>query len=372
MSRVFPGIAILHDFVMHHFFAAYCFEHLESPDAYVSTMERTYGIRGREAATEMLAGTPARIWETESVTDFPLFEEIIREGYGVIAHSEFFCDRVRAVFPGPVRRIPLAYDTIQTGFPMSRKELNIPQDAALLVTVGHVNPNKRIHQVIQVLAEVRKQEPKLIYAVVGPWQDGYYEQLTREVQRLGLQHCVRFVGAASDAVLNGYLAQADICINLRHPAIEGASASAVEEMLLGKALVVSATGFFAELPDDTVCKIGPNREATELGPVLLGLLHDRGARELLGAHAKEFATRTFVASGYVDQLLPFLNEVGAAKPLLQLADRCAAELKVMGVSPEMDIVDTIAQESYQLFCKTTQERMMAAGTPTAVTPAGRS
>src|SRR5437016_4786067 len=50
LSRRHPGICILHDFVMHHFFAAYYFEDLRNPAAYSMLMERLYGADGAEAA----------------------------------------------------------------------------------------------------------------------------------------------------------------------------------------------------------------------------------------------------------------------------------------------------------------------------------
>src|SRR5215471_5967126 len=49
LSRRWPGICILHDIVMHHFFAAYYLEDLRSPAAYSLLMERLYGADGASA-----------------------------------------------------------------------------------------------------------------------------------------------------------------------------------------------------------------------------------------------------------------------------------------------------------------------------------
>jgi len=56
LSRRHPGICVLHDFVMHHFFAEYYFNELHDPAAYALLIERVYGDAGRAAVEESLSG----------------------------------------------------------------------------------------------------------------------------------------------------------------------------------------------------------------------------------------------------------------------------------------------------------------------------
>src|SRR5713101_5867316 len=56
LSRRRPGICILHDFVMHHFFAAYFRENDRTPGTHALVMERVYGQGGR-------LGYERRVWE---------------------------------------------------------------------------------------------------------------------------------------------------------------------------------------------------------------------------------------------------------------------------------------------------------------------
>ncbi len=44
--RRIPGIAVLHDFSYHHFFAHRCFEEVRSPAAYARLMREYYGSTG--------------------------------------------------------------------------------------------------------------------------------------------------------------------------------------------------------------------------------------------------------------------------------------------------------------------------------------
>ena len=348
LSRRHPGICVLHDFVMHHFFAAYYFEDLKNPAAYSLLMERLYGEEGTEIAQRMVAGRGPRIWETDDVVRFPLFEEVVRGAFGVVTHSEFFKKRVESVFAGPVRRTPLPYDADLSPSRFSREELGIQPGQLLIVTVGHVNPNKRIEAVIEALGRLGDRAAKVVYAILGPSSPEYQKTLNTAVQRNHLDRVVRFLGHVPDDVLHAYLMHADVCVNLRYPAMEGASASAIEEMLFGKPLIVTDTGFYSELPDFCVVKIPPEHEEA-LTDALARLIDDEKARATLGVAAQFFAGNEFRADRYAKEILDFAWEASRARPLLSLADRVALECNRIGMSSDMKVLNTIAHEMSTLF-----------------------
>ncbi len=348
LSRRWPGVCILHDIVMHHFFAAYYLEDLRSPAAYTLLMERLYGEEGAAAAGRSLAGRP--VWESEEVSRFPLFEEVLQGALGVVAHSEFFRKRVAENFTGPTRRIPLTYDADRMTPVAPRGHLGVEDGRLLMVTVGHVNPNKRIEAVIEAISRLGPAAQRVVYAVLGPCSAEYRRVLDGAVRRHHLEGVVRFPGEAPDEVLRAYLSHADICINLRYPATEGASASLIEEMLFGKPVIVTDTGCYSELPDDCVVKIDPRHEE-ELAGVLAGLVQDPGRRAVLGAAALRFAESEFRASRYAKEIMDFAWEVRTARPLLTLADRVAKECYRMGIAADMKIVGTIAGEMGGIFGK---------------------
>jgi glycosyltransferase involved in cell wall biosynthesis len=334
LSRKWPGVCILHDFVMHHFFAGYHLDYLRTPASYELLMETTYG---REAPVA------ARVWETDEVVRFPLFEEVTRGALGVVTHSEFFKQRVEACFAGPVARIPLAYDVGTSRSEISRAQLGVGADEILMVTVGHINPNKQIESVIEAIARLGPALRGLVYAIVGPASPDYERKLKAASKEKGLEDIVRFLGQVSDDLLSAYLSAADICINLRFPAMEGASASVIEEMLFGKPVIVTNTGFFGELPDDCVVKVSPDSDA-ELAAALKQLVLDDSARRRIGAFAKLFAENEFHADQYAKKIMEFLWDVRGATPLLGLADRVGAELARIGVARDAKLVDSLAQE----------------------------
>ena len=341
VSRQRPGIVILHDYVMHHFFASLYLESRKDAAGYVAEMEHWYGLRGRLAAERSLEGE--RVWESDAVVDFPLVERCTEVALGVIAHSDYLLDAVRRVYTGPVRKIPLPYELAGEVQRAGRESFGLPAGDLLLVTIGHVNPNKRVDAVLRAMG------PGMHYVVAGPADPGYQRQLHGVVAERGLGGRVQFLGRVSDELLHRCLAAADVCVNLRMPAIEGASASVIEEMLYGKPVVVTDIGFYRELPGDCVVKIDPRDEAAGLAAALARLA-DPAEREAMGARAMAYAGATFRADGYARDLRRFAWDVRNAQPLLGLSDRIAGELRRMRVTGDMAIVDTVAATVGDLFC----------------------
>jgi glycosyltransferase involved in cell wall biosynthesis len=339
LSRRYPGICILHDVVMHHFFAAYYLEELRDAPALERVMERLYGEKGRQASGK-------GIWETSQVVDFPLFEEAIVGAKGVITHSKFFEERVRRVFPGPVHHIPLPYDADLRPATILREQLIAPGEL-LIVTVGQVNPNKQVDAVIRALAS-SGSERRYTYAVLGHCSPDYKLRLQQLAHKLRIPDRVRILGAASGELLHAYLYHADICVALRYPVTEGASASVIEEMLFGKPIIVNKIGFYAELPDDCVVKV-PCGEEAALAAAFKDLMEGDSRRNSIGSAAQIYAKREFRADRYAREVLDFAWEATGAQHLLQLADRVAAEFTRMRVTADMPVVDSISTICEELF-----------------------
>lgn len=354
-ARRVPGLCILHDLVMQHFFLSYFLERHKQPERYVQAMERHYGPEGRQAALEVLSGDLNAFLSSESVARFPLFEEAVANAFGVVTHSEWSRRRVLEACTVPVASLHLAYDVDVRQDLISRERLGIPPEKVLAVSIGHANPNRRILSVLRVIAEDAEVRERVIYVVAGPCAPGYGEQLREFVERHRLRSVVRLEGYVDDTDLASYLHHADFCVNLRWPALESGSASLAEEMLYGKPVIVSDTGVYSELPDDCVWKIAPAREQEELRTALRALVNSPARREVLGTQARKFAEAHFAPSRYAAGLMRFAWQVRNARPLLELADRLGEELQAMGVRPEMELVDSLAKTCAELFGNSTTD-----------------
>ncbi len=95
-----------------------------------------------------------------------------------------------------------------------RKVLNIPDNAKVLISVGGLVERKGFHRVIEVLPELLKQYPGLIYLIVGgeSAEGNIKEQLVRQVDKLKLENNVRFLGALNSEELKKPLSSADIFV----------------------------------------------------------------------------------------------------------------------------------------------------------------
>lgn len=353
MSRKVPGIVILHDLVMHHFFTGYyCLEKRDTA-SYVEDMKKIYGEEAGHAARGSLSGARPPIWESDEVVKYPLFERVIEGALGVITHSAFHDNIVNKKYLGPTAVIPHPCDSDETPPTVRKAEkahLGLPGDKILLVTIGHVNPNKRIDRILHVLSNNPKIAERLTYLVIGLCENGpYYEILQDLVRRHALSRTVRFLGFKPDAELHSYMAAAEGFINLRFPAMEGASWSLIEELHFGKPVIVTDTGCYSELPDDCVFKVRPDHEEHDIREALIKIVQGGNQAGEIGERGKKFAMDTFSSSQYCELFTGFLAEVSSWKPILGLIDRVASELLMMGVPDYFPVVDNTSNEIYSLY-----------------------
>lgn len=351
-SKKFKGIVILHDLVMHHFFAHYYIIDKDDAHAYINEMAILYGMKGWNAAIDSISKRCIPIWERNEVVDYPFFEKIIENTIGVIVHSKYHADRVKPKFLGPIDVIYHPFYSYDNSVHNTTKsDLGLPPGKVIVVSVGHVNPNKRIDKVIEVLGGDKELAKTILYIVIGPYEEGspYISRIRSIVKKYGLEDTVKFLGFQSEEKLHDYMSNANIFINLRLPPMEGASGSLVEELYFGKPVIVTNTGFYSELPDDCVIKVDPLNEEEEFRRALKKLINDNHAREEIGKRGQSFAFKNFNTNRYCRSFFKFLNDVQYSKPIFDLTDKVGEELYLMGASDNISAVDIAAKEIYEIF-----------------------
>lgn len=358
MSQRVPGIAILHDYVMHHFFVGHYLDAAGGVERYLDAMQRRYGLEARAAAESSFVRegdrwavqtTAPPLWGTDRIAEFPLFEDVLDTAAGVVVHSDFMHRMVRTVTEAPMRTIRLpAIQRPPIEIP-PRDTLGVPADRQLVITIGHINPNKLVHEVIDAIAARPELAARVFYAVVGPLPAAYADQLRDAVVRYGLGSTVRFMGPCSEAELQAWLHHADICLNLRRPVTEGGSASLSDELRSGKPVIVSDVGVYAEMPDHCVRKIPAGLEAEHIGPALQELVDDPVLRDRIGEQARLYAEQYLNPRQYAADLLDFIAKAGEYAAMVRYIDRIGVVLRQIGATPDMAIVETVARESAHLF-----------------------
>ena len=234
-ARRTPSVVILHDVLIAHLVAGA----MSLPDL-SRELTRWYGPQ--QAANAMSgAGTPKPFWDGPTPLDAPLFEAAIESAAGVVVHSNFALELVRPHTVAPVRVVPLAYEAPWSG-PASAEPIN--DHVAMLCTLGHANSNKCHELVIEALADLA--DPTVRYVVAGAVTDRRRRILEGLAASLGVGAQVDIVGRVSDDRAFELIRSATVCLNLRMPAIEGGSASLVEQMAAGKCVVVFDHGCYAD------------------------------------------------------------------------------------------------------------------------------
>ena len=95
------------------------------------------------------------------------------------------------------------------------------------------------------------------------------------IRSMGLSANVRVLGFAPIEDFVGYLGACDIVLNLRFPTVGESSGTLLRSLGLGKAVMVSDLGSFAEFPDDVCLKVPVGEGEEDLIFEYLNLLVSR-------------------------------------------------------------------------------------------------
>lgn len=323
ISRKIKGVIILHDYVLHHFFADYYLNYRKNQWEYLNDIRKYYGKKARQRALDGISGKQKPIWETEEVLQYPFFEKAIENSYGVIACSKFLAKKIAW---NPLRPVQTIYnpfypskELILIKKKMNKRDFGFQEEKLILGTVGHVIKPKKIEIIITILAKNKQLSDKVIFLVLGDEVDPAYSTFLKSlVKQHSLEKTVKFLGYVPDEVLHEYESVVDIFINLRFPFTGGASWSIIEELHFGKPTIVSDTGFFSEFPDDAVIKIKPYCEEEDLLYSLKKLLADKKVRIEIGKNGKQFAINNFRVDTYCKEFEKFAKKILFLRKLFPL------------------------------------------------------
>jgi glycosyltransferase involved in cell wall biosynthesis len=322
-----PGVVVLHDFVLHHLVAGLTIGRHDG-HAYLAAMEREAGVPGRLLGYGVLEGRVPPLWEVRP-EEFPLAGEVLDRATGVIVHSRFVEARVREYgYEGPLHRIP---------HPAWRPPSIRPADVEgepLIGCFGHMNESKRIPQLLTAFAALRRTTPGARLLLVGSEAPGF--DLAGRIERTGLDaEGVIREPYVEESRLWELMAACDACVLLRAPTMGETSGAAVRALSLGKPLVVSDVGWFAELPGEVALKVavGGDEEVQEL-TAALRRLSSPSVAAAMGEAARSLAEREHDVDRVASQYAAVLEEA-AGSGLVQ--DRVLAEVAAAAADAGVDV-----------------------------------
>jgi teichuronic acid biosynthesis glycosyltransferase TuaC len=124
----------------------------------------------------------------------------------------------------------------------ARRQLGLPEDGRLLVTIGHISPRKGFHRVIRSLPQVLASCPDLRFAIVGgrAAEEDNSAQLRSLARDLGLAARVLFAGAQPPDRVALWLGAADVFVLASD--FEGCPNVVLEAMACGRPVVATKVG----------------------------------------------------------------------------------------------------------------------------------
>jgi glycosyltransferase involved in cell wall biosynthesis len=317
-----PGVVVLHDFVVHHLMAGMTIGRNDG-HAYLAAMEREAGPAGRMLGWGVLEGRVPPLWEVRP-TEFPLVGEVLDRATGVIVHSEYVAAQVREHgYDGPLWHIP------HPAWPAEEVAPAAVDGAPLFGCFGHLNENKRVPQLLRAFAEFRRTHPEARLLLVGAEAPGF--SLRGE-----LPDGVIREPYVEEERLMSLMGACDAVVLLRAPTMGETSGSAVRTLSLGKPLVVSDLGWFAELPDEVAFKVPVGDGEEEALVDAFERLADPGRVARMGAAARAYAEREHGLEHVAELYVSALEQAAGGAPVEGAILRHVAEAAAdTGVDPDL-------------------------------------
>jgi teichuronic acid biosynthesis glycosyltransferase TuaC len=224
--------------------------HFAYPDGYAATLlgkwlkvPVTITLRGTEVPLSKMPGRKTRLLIAlkNATRVFSVSDSLKQHVVSLGAKS----DKIRVIGNGidVVKFYPLAKS-------VAREELNIQENAKVLVSVGALVDRKGFYRVIEVLPALVAKYPELIYLIVGgdSPEGNIRERLEHQVKTLKLEDNVRFLGAYPSEHIKIPLSAADLFVLAT--ANEGWANVFLEAMACGLPVITTEVGGNKEVVND--------------------------------------------------------------------------------------------------------------------------
>lgn len=291
----YPGIVVLHDFILHHFFHNRTVGRADWT-AYELEMGYKTGRDGRLLVRAIQAGE----------AEVPLFEVALNErvidaAVGMIVHSHFVAERIRQRRPDiPLAVIPALVE-IRPGQSL-RGNLDLAEEAVLFGSFGLITAEKHTDLALRSFSDMRRRLSHAHYLLVGEAQPDV--DLNAVIAGVEPRECVHQIGYVTDLTeFVNWIHTVDVVVNLRYPTVGETSAVALRAMAAARPLIVYDHGWYSELPDEAALKVPPGDEIA-LQAAMERLAQSAELRRSMGRagyqYVREHCTPAHVAGAYID------------------------------------------------------------------------
>ncbi|MBI0121551.1 glycosyltransferase family 4 protein [Lactobacillus sp. M0398] len=219
---------------------------------------------------------------------------------GVIAPSK----RVEALLKRykvniPMRVIPTGVDINSLNKPETvdvRKELDIPDEVPVLLTLSRVAEEKKIDRILNAMPEILDEFPQTRLVIAGDGPD--MEVLQEQVERLTLEDSVIFTGDIPHDDVGSYYKMADLFVSASDTETQGLTY--IEALASGTKCVVYDTDYTEHVFDDEEFGKVFNGPGEMLNEILFYLRKGRKSiqPDKLSAKMEQISAQKFASSVY--------------------------------------------------------------------------
>ena len=343
VASVAPGVAILHDTVLQHFFAGLAVHHGWRAE-YLDAMRRHHGTEGLEQGRRVLAGETGA---GELARRFPLTLAAAERATAVVCHTP---DGVRALEARtrlPVYHLDLSLDLSGLGGPPSAKPAD--DGPRRVVVFGFLGFNRRLPSLLRALADMPDRDAFRL-DIYGQ-MDGEAE-VRRLVASLGIAHLVEAHGFVPAVELDHGISRAHLAVNLRYPTMGEASASQLRTWAHALPSLVTRTGWYAALPEDAVFFVDPEDEIEGIKRHLARLLAAPEAFEAAGRRGRALVASRHTPQRYAEGLVEIARQAPAQHGRRMAIDLARASSRLLasmvGMEGMQRAAPGVAEEIAQL------------------------
>lgn len=240
LLRKHGGIVHLHDMVLQHLIAHHSLGR-GNVRLYERVLEHWYGPAAVQEFRRWNQTNRQSFWESNFITEVPLFEPIVQFADACIVHSQFVEQRVSRHLPElPCQVLPQVYRNM----PLVPKTGNARFRIGIF---GHIQPNKHVDKVLGAMACAVAQGADVELDAVGSL-DVRCESLRELARELGLADRVHWRGRTEESEFLAAMQRVDLCVALRYPTMGETSAVVSRALQMGVPTIVSDVGWYVELP----------------------------------------------------------------------------------------------------------------------------
>jgi glycosyltransferase involved in cell wall biosynthesis len=228
---------------------------------------------------------------------------------GMIAVSSYVARGVRECFGRDAQVVPNGVDP-ELFLPDNGKraqlrgQLQIPDDAPVLLTVSALQGRKGIHKVLRAIGVLKLTHPDVRYMVVGDGNEKDRAAFFTQIRSLGLESSVLFFGNQSD--VTPYYNAADLFVFL--PEYEAFGIVALEAMAAELPVVASQGNAFPEiLSQGGGIMVDPN-DPESVSETIASLLNDRERMMRIGWEGRRSVVNRFTWDAVASQLIGIFRQ----------------------------------------------------------------